>query len=100
MNDYDEKISHSIHKFSDILDISEVVWHIAKKSKIHERFTYVFIIDSIASVSSIEFELVHVQDTKDMVDTLIPKTVHSCHSETWGNDKWFSYLCTTWIGLC
>ncbi len=98
MNVFGEEICLSTNGFSDIRDITGKVRHIVKKSGVKEGLVHVFVIGSTASVTSIEYEPALVRDMKDILEKLVPKTIRSRHSETWGDDNGFSHMRASLMG--
>jgi secondary thiamine-phosphate synthase enzyme len=90
----------SIHTqgFSDIKDITSQVGSIVGESEIRDGIVTVSVIGSTASISTIEFEPALVQDFKDQLEKFAPHTMHSRHSETWGDDNGFSHIRATFMG--
>jgi secondary thiamine-phosphate synthase enzyme len=84
--------------FSDIADITPNVEAIIDESKIENGVATVFVVGSTASVSTIEHEPALTQDMKDQLDELVPSTLRSRHSETWGDDNGFSHIRATLMG--
>jgi len=73
--------------FSDILDITASVEKTVGDSGVREGIVNVSVIGSTASVSTIEYEPALVEDVKEQLEKLIPHTLASRHSETWGDDN-------------
>jgi secondary thiamine-phosphate synthase enzyme len=84
--------------FSDILDITASVEEVVKKSPVRNGLVNVSVIGSTASVSTIEYEPALVEDVKEQLEKLIPHTLASRHSATWGDDNGFSHIRATLMG--
>ena len=84
--------------FSDILDITASVEKTVGDSGVREGIVNVSVIGSTASVSTIEYEPALVEDVKEQLEKLIPHTLASRHSETWGDDNGFSHIRATLMG--
>lgn len=84
--------------FSDIVDITEQVQTAVTQSSVKEGIVSVTAIGSTASVTTIEFEPALVLDMQDLLNTLVPETIRSRHSETWGDDNGFSHMRATLMG--
>lgn len=93
-----ESFSIQTQGFSDIKDITDNIQHIVVNSKIKNGLAHVFVVGSTASISTIEFEPALVDDMKDQLEKLIPSTLQSRHSKTWGDDNGFSHLRATFMG--
>ena len=84
--------------FSDILDITASIEQTVGESGVREGIVNVSIIGSSASVSTIEYEPALVEDVKEQLEKLIPHTLASRHSATWGDDNGFSHIRATLMG--
>lgn len=84
--------------FSDIINITRYVEESIKDSKAEKGIVSVTAIGSTASITTIEFEPALVADMKELLNTLIPETIRSRHSETWGDDNGFSHMRATLMG--
>ncbi|UCF97923.1 MAG: YjbQ family protein [Spirochaetaceae bacterium] len=84
--------------FSDILEITSSVAQVVKESRIRNGLVNVSVIGSTASVSTIEYEPALVEDVKEQLERLIPHTLTSRHSATWGDDNGFSHIRATLMG--
>ena len=84
--------------FSDILDITASVEQSVGESGVREGIVNVSVIGSTASVSTIEYEPALVEDVKEQLEKLIPHTLASRHSATWGDDNGFSHIRATLMG--
>jgi len=95
---YGKSITIRTKGFSDIHDITGKVRIIAAESKIKNGLVNISVIGSTASVSTIEFEPALVEDFKEQLEKLAPRTLRSRHSETWGDDNGFSHIRATFMG--
>jgi secondary thiamine-phosphate synthase enzyme len=84
--------------YSDIKNITERVQDIVRESGIVSGMVNIFVIGSTASVSTIEYEPALVQDVQQELEKWIPSTLHSLHSQTWGDDNGFSHIRATLMG--
>ena len=83
---------------SDILDITDKVAAVVSRSAIKNGLVTIFVVGSTASVSTIEYEPALVQDVKDQLEKIVPSTLQSRHSQTWGDDNGFSHIRATLMG--
>jgi secondary thiamine-phosphate synthase enzyme len=83
---------------SDIKDITGHVREIIVKSNIRNGLVNVFAVGSTASVTTIEYEPALVEDMRDQLEHFAPHTMHSRHSQTWGDDNGFSHIRATFMG--
>ncbi len=95
---HSDEISFSTKGFSDSNNITTQVERVVKDSKVRNGLVNVSVIGSTASVSTIEFEPALVQDMQEQLDNLVPRTLHSRHSATWGDDNGFSHIRATIMG--
>lgn len=81
-----------------MVNITDQVQDVVEKAEIKEGIVHVFNIGSTGSISTIEFEPALVEDMKERLDDLVPQTIKSRHSETWGDDNGFSHMRATLMG--
>jgi len=84
--------------FSDIHDITPEVQEIIGKSGIQNGLVNIFAVGSTASVTTIEYEPALVEDMKEKLEEFAARTMHSRHSQTWGDDNGFSHIRATFMG--
>jgi secondary thiamine-phosphate synthase enzyme len=84
--------------FSDIVDVTPNVEAIIAESEIADGIATVFVVGSTASVSTIEYEPALTEDMKEHLNELVPSSLRSRHSETWGDDNGFSHIRATLMG--
>ncbi len=95
---YGEYITFNTQGYSDVKNITDMVLQIVANASIQNGVAHVCAVGSTASVSTIEYEPALVEDLRDLLDTLIPESMHSRHSRTWGDDNGFSHLRATLMG--
>ncbi len=95
---FGEHISIRTRGNSDILDITDKVAAVVSRSAIKNGLVTIFVVGSTASVSTIEYEPALVQDVKDQLEKIVPSTLQSRHSQTWGDDNGFSHIRATLMG--
>jgi len=91
-------ISVQTQGFSDIVDITEQVQTTITESEIMNGIVNVTAIGSTASVTTIEYEPALVIDMQELLNKLVPETIRSRHSDTWGDDNGFSHMRATLMG--
>ena len=84
--------------FSDIKDITEEVQEIVIKSGIGSGLVHIFAVGSTASITTIEYEPALVEDMTEQLEKFASRTMHSRHSQTWGDDNGFSHIRATFMG--
>lgn len=95
---YGKEITVQTKGFSDIHDITDEVRDVIAKSSISNGIVVIFAKGSTASISTIEYESALTEDFKDQLEHLVPHTLHTRHSETWGDDNGFSHIRATLMG--
>jgi secondary thiamine-phosphate synthase enzyme len=95
---YGDTITLNTKGYSDIKNITGEVQNIIRKSGLQSGIINISVIGSTASVSTIEYEPALVEDVKELLDDLVPSTMHSRHSQTWGDDNGFSHMRATIMG--
>ena len=93
-----ESITIQTEGFSDIVNITEDVNRVITNSGIARGIASITAIGSTASVTTIEYEPALVEDMKEFLNRLVPETVRSRHSETWGDDNGFSHMRASLMG--
>ena len=93
-----KEIELSSKGFSDILEITSAANQVVEESGVQNGLVNVSVIGSTASVSTIEYEPALVEDVKEQLEKLIPHTLASRHSATWGDDNGFSHIRATLMG--
>lgn len=95
---YGDTITLNTEGYSDIKNITGDVQSIIRESGLKSGIVNISVIGSTASVSTIEYEPALVEDVKEKLDDLVPRTMHSRHSQTWGDDNGFSHIRATLMG--
>jgi len=95
---YGTQFSIKTKGLSDIHDITATVREIIGESGINNGIVTVFAVGSTASVTTIEFEPALVEDMRDSLEAFAPHSMHSRHSQTWGDDNGFSHIRATFMG--
>ncbi len=95
---YSEEINLTTRGFSDIQNITDQISSIVRRSKIDNGLVNVFAIGSTCTITVVEYEPALVQDVQDILEKLIPSSIRSHHSETWGDDNGFSHMRATLFG--
>lgn len=84
--------------FSDIRDITATVEEAVGGSSVQNGLVNILVIGSTASVSTMEYEPALVEDVKEQLEKLVPHTLATRHSATWGDDNGFSHIRATLMG--
>jgi len=95
---FGKEITLQTKGYSDIQEITRQVQEIIATSGVVNGLVNIAVIGSTASVSTIEYEPALVQDVQNELDKWVPSTLHSLHSQTWGDDNGFSHIRATFMG--
>jgi secondary thiamine-phosphate synthase enzyme len=78
--------------FGDMIDVTQQVQDLVKKSRLSEGIATVFIPGSTAAVTTVEYESGAVSDVKEAFDRLVPTEMDYAHNERWGDGNGFSHV--------
>ncbi len=95
---FGEYFSIQTKGYSDIKNITNEVQNVVLNSGITNGLVNVFAVGSTASITTIEYEPALVGDVKEQLEKFAPRTMHSRHSQTWGDDNGFSHIRATFMG--
>ncbi len=95
---YKETLTLQVDGFSSAVNMTDQVQRIVSKSRIRNGIVNVFGIGSTSTVTVVEYEPALVEDVRDILEKLVPSSIRSRHSETWGDDNGFSHMRTTLFG--
>lgn len=95
---YGKKIILQTQGFSDIQDITQGVQQVITDAQCQAGIVTVSAIGSTASVTTLEFEPALVQDMQEQLEKFASRSMHSHHSQTWGDDNGFSHLRASFMG--
>lgn len=95
---YGRTLTLSTKGYSDIINITDEVESVLLSSGIKNGLIAVTVIGSTASITTIEFEPALVEDMKEQLEKMVSQSMHSRHSETWGDDNGFSHLRASLMG--
>jgi secondary thiamine-phosphate synthase enzyme len=87
---YDFHIDTKGH--GDIIDVTENVQSLVRKSSLRDGIATVFIPGSTAGVTTVEFEPGLVSDLKEAFDRLVPTELDYAHDARWGDGNGFSHV--------
>ena len=93
-----EFLERETRGFSDIHDLTGDVRDIVHRAGVTEGIAHVFAVGSTASITTIEFEPALVRDMTEALEKLWSRSMHSHHSQTWGDDNGFSHLRASFMG--
>ena len=93
-----ERITVRTKQDLDIVDITDRVAEIIRKSPLKSGFANIFVPGSTASISTIEFEPNLVKDVKTAMERVAPSDIPYEHHKTWGDDNGKSHVRATLMG--
>lgn len=93
-----ERIAVKTRGDLDIVDITEKVSGIVRKSGLKSGFVNIFVPGSTASVSTIEYEPNLIKDMKAAMERIAPSDIPYEHHRTWGDDNGKSHVRATVMG--
>jgi secondary thiamine-phosphate synthase enzyme len=76
----------------DLIDITDRITAILKKSGLRNGSMTVFVTGSTAAITTFEFEPGMVKDVRALFERLIPRKAGYAHDATWGDANGFSHL--------
>jgi len=77
---------------ADVLDITDLAERALQKSKLKDGILNVFVPGSTAAVTTIEFESGVIQDLRDAIERLAPKSLQYQHDMRWGDGNGYSHV--------
>jgi secondary thiamine-phosphate synthase enzyme len=82
----------------DIVDITDDIQNLVKKSKIKNGIVCVFVPGSTGSITTIEYESGLMKDLPRALQKIAPKGEHYYHHETWHDDNGHSHVRASLMG--
>ena len=89
---FSETISISTKGFSDIIDLTDLVGGILKRSKIENGLVTVFCPGSTGAVTTIEYESGVLNDLQRAIEKVVPSNIPYDHDRRWGDGNGFSHV--------
>jgi secondary thiamine-phosphate synthase enzyme len=77
---------------TDVLDITDLAERALQKSKLKDGILNVFVPGSTAAVTTIEFESGVIQDLRDAIERLVPRSLPYKHDMRWGDGNGYSHV--------
>ena len=78
--------------FADIIDVTDKVSALLKKSGLSDGLATVFVPGSTAGVTTVEFESGLVKDLKEAFERVAPSGLTYAHDARWGDGNGFSHV--------
>ena len=89
---FSETISLSTKGFSDIIDITDRVVAVLKRSQIQDGLVTVFCPGSTGALTTIEYESGVLRDLKVALERIVPSNITYEHDRRWGDGNGFSHV--------
>ena len=78
--------------FTDIIDITNKVSEIVKKSKVKEGTCLVFVAHSTCAITTIEYEEGAIKDLKRALEVIAPMNTNYEHCKKWGDCNGYAHV--------
>ncbi len=98
MNVVTEHISVSTKGNVDILDITDDVFRLLRKSNFKSGIVTVFVHGSTAALTTIEYEPGLIEDMKRMLEQVVPQGIEYKHNLRWGDGNGHSHIRASLLG--
>ncbi len=91
-------LSFSTTGETDMLDITDAVADEVIRSGISEGQMILFVPGSTASLTTIEYERGVIEDLREAIERLAPRTIRYRHDERWGDGNGYSHVRAALLG--
>ncbi len=98
MSVYQEEVDVKTGGEGDILDITDLVENVVRKSGIKNGVVHVFAIGSTAAISTMEYEPGLKRDLPEALERIAPKNAEYKHHLRWGDYNGHSHVRATILG--
>jgi len=78
--------------FTDIIDVTNKVSEIVKKSKVKEGICLVFVAHSTCAITTIEYEEGVIKDLKRALEVVAPMNTNYEHCKKWGDCNGYAHI--------
>ena len=95
---YREELRIKTAREGDIVDITNLVENVVKRSGISDGVVHVFAIGSTAAISTMEYEPGLKQDLPEILERIAPKNIEYKHHLRWGDHNGHSHIRATILG--
>jgi secondary thiamine-phosphate synthase enzyme len=95
---YSHTITLETKGFSDIHDVTAQVRSLIRNSAVRHGVATVFVPGSTAGITTIEFEQGALDDLKDAIERLVPRTLSYAHDRRWGDGNGFAHVRAALVG--
>ena len=98
MRVFQEEVHVKTKGEGDILDITELVEKVVRRSGVKSGVAHVFVIGSTAAISTMEYEPGLKQDLPEALERIAPKNAEYRHHLRWGDYNGHSHVRATILG--
>ena len=95
---FQKELKISSSAFDSIIDITNDVYSIVKKSKIQNGIVNIFNIGSTASITTIEYEPGLKRDFPEFLNKILPRGANYHHDNTWHDGNGDGHIKASLIG--
>ena len=95
---YREEVRIKTAREGDIVDITNLVENVVKRSGISDGVVHIFAIGSTAAISTMEYEPGLKQDLPEILERIAPKNIEYKHHLRWGDYNGHSHIRATILG--
>jgi secondary thiamine-phosphate synthase enzyme len=95
---YQEQLSLQTTGHRHMLDVTDQVTEVVRRSGATTGIVQVFCVGSTAAVGTIEFEPGLERDLPELLDRLVPPSRNYGHEQAWHDGNGHSHLQATWLG--
>ena len=89
---FSETISLKTKGFSDIIDLTDHVGEVLKRSRIENGLVTVFCPGSTGAITTIEYESGVLKDLQKALEKIAPSDIPYEHDKRWGDGNGFSHV--------
>ena len=89
---FSETISFGTKGFCDIIDLTDHLGAVLKRSKIENGLVTVFCPGSTGAVTTIEYESGVLKDLQRAIEKIVPSNIPYDHDRRWGDGNGFSHV--------
>jgi len=89
---FSETVSISTKGFTDIIDLTDQVSAVLKRSKIDSGLVTVFCPGSTGALTTIEYESGVLEDLQKAIEKIVPSNIPYEHDRRWGDGNGFSHV--------
>ena len=93
-----EHIKISTKGNSDVVDITDDVAGVLRKSKLNSGNATIFVVGSTAAITTTEFEPGLKKDIPEMLDRIAPGSGSYHHNETWADGNGHAHIRASFLG--